>query len=184
LCIGLSLTSCKKEKSEADLGKDFGTLDSFMRKPKFFYDSLKPYLAEIEADLVHADTKRTSYDRWTTTVDYKWNSDSTITWIRAYKTYPIGFSREIFIHCGDSILFLHRFSTEPLGLENREDFSFLESVFYLRDTGTIKHLARISYREDYLKDTVEFRNKPFTDLTDDVTHYYSLELNYSRNIFR
>jgi hypothetical protein len=157
-------------------------LDTFLRKPGFNYDSLKTYLAEIQEEFVSSERKHKGYEVWNTTVDFKWNSDSSITLLNVYKTYPIGFSRETIIHSRDSILLVHRFSTEPVGLENREDFTFLESVLYLSERGTIRHLARISSREDYLKDTIEFRKKPFTELTDDISHYYSLELNYSKNI--
>lgn len=153
-----------------------------MRNSPFTCDSLRTYVGEIEKGFLHTETRRAGYDAWSTTVRYNWNSDSTITLINAYKTYPKGFSRETVIHSGDSILFLHRFSTEPLGRQSREYYTFLESVYYLTPTGTIKHFDRISYRERHLKDTVMFRKKPFADMTDNISHYYSLELNYSRNI--
>ena len=182
ICIMLSLISCKKEKSEADLSSDLERVDTFLRKQRFDYDSLQTYLAEIQGNFIHIETRHKGYEAWNTTVDYKWNSDSSVTLVNAYKTYPIGFSRETIIHARDSILLVHRFSTEPLGLENRKDFTFLESVLYLAPGGTIKHLARISYREKDLQDTIKFRKKPFTDLTDEISHYYSLELNYCRHI--
>ena len=178
----MSIVSCNKKKSEADLSRDMEKVDAFLRKQSFDYDSLQNYLTDIQENFIHSEKKHKGYEAWNTTVDYKWNSDSSITWVNAYKTYPIGFSREKIIHSRDSILLVHRFSTEPLGLDNRKDFTFLESVLYLAPGGTIKHLARISYREKNLKDTIEFRKKPFTDLTDDISHYYSLELNYSQHI--
>lgn len=58
----------------------------------------------------------------------------------------------------------------------------MESIYYLTEFGTIKHLARISYRERDLADTIALRKKPFADLNDGVSHYYYLELNHSRNI--
>ena len=184
LCISaVMVTCCKPEKTEGDLVKDFRKLDGFLRRDQFTYDSLLTLMEELQKGFGHSDTKHSGYDAWNRTVYYKWNSDSTLALINAHKTYPKGFSRETIIHSGDSILFLHRFSTEPLGLQNRENFTFLESVFYLTPTGTVKHLARIRYNQRELEDTIAFRTKPFADLTDDISHYYSLELNYSRTIF-
>ena len=180
--VTLWLASCNKKKREADLSTDLGKVDQFLRRGTFDYDSLLTYVAALRDNFTHAERKQKAYEVWHTTVDYKWNADSSIILVNAYKTYPIGFSRETIIHVRDSLLLVHRFSTEPLGMENRDDFTFLESVLYLAPGGTIKHLARISYREKNLNDTVTFRKKPFTDLTDNISHYYSLELNYSQNI--
>ena len=157
-------------------------MDAFLRRPSLHYDSLQKYLSGMQEAFVNHEGKELAYDRWKTSVTYRWNGDSSITMIQAWKKYPVGFSRETIIHTGDSVLFVHRFSTEPLGLGNREKITFLESIFYLTEVGTIKHLARISYNVKDLADTIAFRKKPFADLRDDVSHYYSLELAHSRNI--
>ena len=176
------LISCEKQKTEAELVADFRSMDAFMRRTSFHYDSMQAMLNGVGQALIHRDDRALSYDAWKTSVTYRWNGDSTITMIQSKKTFPVGFRRETILHCGDSILLVHRFSTEPLGLGNREKITFLESVFYLAETGTIKHLARISYNARDLRDTVGFRKKPFADLTDDISHYYSMELTHSKNI--
>jgi hypothetical protein len=181
-CLALFLGSCKKEKSETELDRDFRRLDAFLRTRQFDYDSLKIYLHKIEENLIHAEDKQVSYEVWKTLVSYKWNSDSSLVFIYASKTFPVGFSREVIIHSGDSVLFIHRFSTEPLGLQNRVDYTFLESIYYLAEMRTLKHLDRIEYLKRDLKDTIAFRNKLFADLTDSGSNYYSQELNHSRNI--
>ncbi|HET9487584.1 MAG TPA: hypothetical protein VFO54_09120 [Chryseosolibacter sp.] len=176
------LLSCEKKKDEAHLLNDFRNFDGFLRFRPFQYDSMKIYLAKVDHGFDHSASKELSYESWKTSVAYKWNADSSLTRINSLKHFPIGFSREVIIHSGDSILFIHRFSTQPLGMQRHEDYTFLESIYYLTEFGTIKHLARISYRERDLQDTIAFRKKPFADLTDDVSHFYSLELNYSKNI--
>ncbi len=182
LCSALLVTSCKIKKSETALVEDFRNMDTFFRTRPFRYDSMKILVARVAGNFVHAEDKKLTYDARKATVSYQWNSDSSITFLNANKIFHKGFSREVIIHAGDSILFIHRFSTEPLGTESRENFTFLEEIFYMTDTGIIKHLARISYRQKDLKDTLAFRKKPFADLTDDISHYYSLELSHSRNI--
>jgi hypothetical protein len=174
--------SCEKKRTEANLKTDLTSLDMFLRNRPFHYDSMKIYLAHIAEAFVHRESRELSYDAWKTSVTWKWNTDSPITMIHAKKFFPVGFSREMILHSGDSTLFVHRFSTQPLGAGNKTQLTFLESVFYLAETGTLKHLARISYRPRSLKDTVAFRKKPFADLTDDISHYYSLELDHSKHI--
>ena len=176
------LLSCEKKKDEAQLLNDFRNFDGFLRFRPFQYDSMKNYLAKVDHGFDHSASKELIYESWKTSVTYKWNADSSLTRINSLKHFPIGFSREVIIHSGDSILFIHRLSTQPLGMQRHEDYTFLESIYYLTEFGTIKHLARISYRERDLQDTIAFRKKPFADLTDDVSHFYSLELNYSKNI--
>lgn len=178
----LLIFSCEKKRTEVDLAKDIRDMDTFLRRPSFHYDSLEAFITNMQETLIHDEQKELSYDAWKTSVTYRWNADSSIVMIEARKVYPVGFSRETIVHTGDSILFVHRFSTEPLGLGNRDRPTLLESIFYLTEMGTIKHLARISYNIRDLSDTVAFRKKPFADLTDDVSHYYSLELNHSKNI--
>lgn len=178
----LFFVSCEKKKTEADLVADFRNMDNLLRRGTFRYDSMKWYLSSLREGFVNHTHKELAYDAWKTNVTYRWTTDSSTVLIYANKRYPVGFSRELIVHSGDSVLFVHRFSTEPLGLYNKKDFSFLESVYYLTERGTIRHLARISYREKDLADTIAFRKKPFAELTDDVSHYYSLELNHSRNI--
>lgn len=139
-------------------------------------------LEAINESFNHFEKKELSYDKWNTAVTYKWNADSSVVMVLSNKRLAQGFRRETFLHLGDSVMFVHRFSTEPLGLGNTRNYSFLESIYYLEDVGTIKYLARISYRELDLADTIAFRKKPFADLADDTSHYYSLEVQNSRNI--
>ena len=139
-------------------------------------------LKHINESFNHLEKKELSYDKWRTSVTYKWNADSSVAMVASNKTLAKGFRREVFLHVGDTVMFVHRFSTEPLGLGNTRNYSFLESIYYLEDVGTIKYLARISYRELDLADTIAFRKKPFADLTDNTSHYYSLEVQNSQNI--
>jgi hypothetical protein len=178
----LLLNSCKKEKNDKALASHFRKMDSFLRGESFHYDSMNFYLATIAGNFVNGDEKELSFEQRRASVQYLWNSDSSITMLNAHKIFDKGFNREAIIHAGDSILFVYRFSTEPLGLESRQRFTFLEEVFYMTMMGTIKHLARISYRETNLQDTIAFRKKPFADLKDNISHFYSLELNHSQNI--
>jgi hypothetical protein len=136
----------------------------------------------LSANLVHSLTKELQYEERKATVNYQWNADSTIVLLRTHKVFKKGFNREVIVHAGDSILFVHRFSTEPLGLESKDNFTFLEAVFYVTPSGSIRHLARISYRQSHLADTIAFRKRPLVDLTDDISFYYPGELNHSRNI--
>jgi hypothetical protein len=182
LVPALFLNACKKEKSDATLAKDFRNMDSFLRSDSYQYDSMNFCIAKIAGNFVHWQKKELSLDERKATVEYRWNSDSSLTMLNAHKIFDKGFNREVIMHAGDSILFIHRFSTEPLGLETRERYTFLEEIFYMTVTGTIKHLARISYRQDDLRDTIAFRKKPFADLNDNISHYYSLELNHSQHI--
>lgn len=157
-------------------------MDSFLRSTAFQYDSLQMYEAKVAENFVHSVTKELSYEERKAMVVYRWNTDSSVVFLHAHKIFRKGFNRELIVHAGDSILFIHRFSTEPLGTESREKFTFLEEIFYITPVGTIKHLARISYKEEDLADTVAFRKKPFADLADKISFYYPLELNHSRNI--
>lgn len=177
----LLLNGCKK-KSDTALVRDFRKMDAFLRSGDFDYDSMKIYEAMLNENLVHSLTKELRYEERKATVNYQWNADSTIVLLRTHKVFPKGFNRELIAHVGDSILFVHRFSTEPLGLESKDNFTFLEAVFYLTPSGTIKHLARIAYRQSHLEDTIAFRKKPLVDLTDDISFYYPGELDHSRNI--
>jgi hypothetical protein len=182
LVSALLLNSCKKVKSDATLANDFRKMDSFLRRDSYRYDSMNFYLGKIGENFVHWQKKELTFEERKATVEYRWNSDSSLTMLNAHKVFDKGFNRELIIHAGDSILFIHRFSTEPLGRESRERYTFLEEVFYLTVTGTIKHLARISYRQADLRDTIAFRKKPFADLNDKISHYYSLELNHSQHV--
>lgn len=157
-------------------------MDSFLRTRPFRYDSMNILLARAGENFVHEQRREINFEERRAVVEYRWNSDSSITLIKSHKVFRKGFNREAIVHAGDSILFVHRFSTEPLGLENSDQYTFLEQIFYLTPTGTIKHLERVSYREPELKDTLAFRKKPFADLTDNISHYYSLELNHCRNM--
>ena len=179
----LLVFSCAKEETENNLARDFQELDAFLRDEPFHYESLKDYLASVSEGLIHSEKKHMGYEKKKTAVHYQWNSDSSLILINSYKSFAKGFSREEILHAGDSILFIHRFSTEPLSLENPEDYTFLESIYYLAETGTLRHLSRIEYNMRDLSDTVAFRRKPFTEIADNISHYYSLELNYSKNIF-
>lgn len=145
---------------------------------------MKFFLREINRSFRNGDSKELSYDKWKTSVVYKWNADSSLVLVVSNKALPHGFRREVFLHAGDSVMFVHRFSTEPLGMGNTSDYSFLESIFYLEDVGTVKYLARISYRVHHLVDTLSFQRKPFADLSDNTSHYYSLELQNSQDILR
>ena len=176
------LTACKTGSRDLLVAERFRALDRILRQQNFRYDSMRICLREIEKDFIHTETKHTGFEARTSTVRYLWNADSTITMIRSRKTFPVGFNREVIIHAGDSILFIHRFSTEPLGMANKSTYTLLESVYYLNEVRTIRHLDRIDYNVRDLNDTIEFRKKPFANLADDISHYYSMELNYSKNI--
>lgn len=164
--------------------KDFRRLDTFLRNPEFSYDNLCAYLVRIEENFIYDQNKQLSQGNWRTSVTYKWNSDSSLVFIYANKSFPVGFSREKIIHSGDSVLLVYRFSTEPLGSRTRDDYTFLESVYYLRHAGTIKHLDRIAHWKSQLKDTIAFRKKPFTDFTANALHNYSFELKHCEEILR
>lgn len=176
------LSGCGKKKSETTLLNDFRKMDLFLRAAPFRYDSMQMYEAKLAENFVHSASKELRYEQRKATVDFLWNTDRSLVLLKSHKIFRKGFNREVIVHAGDSILFIHRFSTEPLGLENRENFTFLEEIFYITASGTIKHLARISYRERDLADTVAFRKKPLVDLADKISFYYSLELAHSRNI--
>jgi hypothetical protein len=182
ICIFLLFHSCKREKAVVDPGGEFSHLDTYLRTRPFNPDSLQHYISAIEEELLHSERKQMGYGKKHTTVHYKWNADSSMTLIRAYKTFSKGFSREVILHSGDTLLLVHRFSTEPLSLGS-DDHTFLESVYYLERPGTIRHLSRIEYDMKDLRDTIPFQQKAFTDLTDNISRYYSVELNYSTNIF-
>lgn len=145
---------------------------------------MKFLLSGVNTSFANAENKTLELNHWKTSVTYKWNADSSLVLVVSNKDLAHGFRREVFLHSGDTLMFVYRFSTEPLGMGNTLDYSFLESVYYLEDVGTVKYLARISYREHYLADTIAFRRKPFADVTDRTTHYYSLEVQNSQNILR
>ena len=192
LWCGLAVlgSSCNKKASPPEVEpirrpvEAFKLFETYLRTFPFNLDSMQLLLSGLKNNLALSTIKKISFEALSTTVNYRWDPDSSITVVSARKNFPRGFSREEIVHAGDTVLIIHRFSTEPLDIENPEDYTFLESVLILKPTGTIRHLTRIEYQQLDLRDTISFQQMPFSDLTDDVHHYYSTELTYSRNIFR
>lgn len=182
ITLMMLLAVCQPKESIHRPADAFGALDSVLRHQPFEFESMLSQLRVLSENLPHSETRETSYDAWRTKVNYRWNADSSLVMIQAYKGVPKGFSREVMVHAGDSILFVYRFSTTPLAIENREDHTFLEVIRYLRPNGTLMHLSRIAYDQKDLADTTSFFQQPLYDLTDNIHHFYSMELNHGRNI--
>ncbi len=174
------LASCVKGKDEATLQDEVRQLAASLRSDQFSYETVLTYLLKIEENLVHSENRELAYGDWRTSISHKWNSDSSIILINVQKTLPVGFRREKIIRAGDSVLFVYRFSTEPLGPVKRDDYTFLESIYYFHDTTTIKHMDRVEHRRRNLRDTIAFRKKRFNDYSDSGFSDYFFELEHIR----
>jgi hypothetical protein len=183
LMLTILITACESKVDERGLNELILTFDKCLRNDQFDYDSALSQLAAIDKELNEKETRNSKHDYWETTVNYKWNSDSTITLIRSSKKFKKGFRREIMLNFKDSTLITYTFNTEPIGADNKEDYSFMETFEYAKRNKPIRNLTRVAWEQKVLADTMKFRETPFSDVTDlTQKDMFDFAIDYARQV--
>ena len=174
-CVFISCST----PGEKELTANLLALDEVLRRPVVEYKKIESDLLSINKSLMHEEYKVFNNGAWETLARFKWNQDSSIVMVSSWKKHKDGFKREIILNVKDSILFVKRLDALT---ENNDQAGFdtFEELLYLTRGNRVKAVVRRLYPSS-LKDTVELRGMPFTNIEnrDDM---YSFEMEYLKRI--
>ena len=187
LLLLVIITGCTTKRNGLGLVENAVRFDSLLKQKELDPVRVFQRLEEIEEYLLKSDQRNTKNEDWQTNVNFKWNTDSTIVFIRSFKKFKKGFKREIALNFNDTTLFVYRFSTEPMGdastMKMKEQYSFIEEYTYLKDSQPISFFNRVMWDQEALTDTIKFRKTLFSNRTNSIQKdLYQFEMDYVQNI--
>lgn len=109
VCIVFLACSLSEVNQRGTLKSKIVDMDNLMRHDTLNYTAMRSMVETIDSSLHRSDVKTFDNGLWSSVIRFKWNYDSSVVMIYAKKNYAKGFKREVLIHIGDSVLFLHRF---------------------------------------------------------------------------
>lgn len=169
--------SCQSTHDE-EIVKGVSEINRLLLSSKFEYDTLMKFLDHYEECFEHKLQRHIQNEIMSTTIDYFWNSDSTIVFIKSHKRFSQGFKRELALSTkvadNKSSLFVHMFNVQ----QDTASYAFIETFDYMSSSQVSKALGKIEFNAKEISDTIKFRQMPFNDLTLESQNNYSHWLDY------